>query len=252
MYTYEVITPQTNLTFVMGALKYGQEVKLKTALMATDRGLTNLLNKTIYESIVEKPEQIQTYEDFINKLTIEDRSALIMGLYHNSYGEEYITENECPKCGHINSNIVRLSKYSKVSFFKDSAEKFLSMRKELAFDDFEFKITLQPALLANELKIVDLTKTLELTPAQTSILLHTESVEFKGKKLVVDNNYLDILAALDVLIPKQVREIKKTIENTFEKYKLEVTYKVKCTKCQHEFKRTLDFVGEFFKQVIEA
>jgi len=252
MYQYEVITPQTALSFVVGALRYGQEVKLKTALMATDKGLTNLLNKTVFESLVEKPQEIKTYDDFLDKITVEDRSALIMGIYHNSYGDEYTTETTCPYCGKTNKNLVRLSKYSKASFYNGKPLEFLNIKKELSFNDGNFKITLVPATLRNELSLVDMTQTLDLTVTQTTILLHTKQIEYDNKTFTVENNLIDILATLDLLLPKDVRQIRKTIEEVFEKYKLEVPYKVKCVHCNQEYSRTLDFVGEFFKQVIEA
>ena len=94
---YEVITPQTNLSFNVKTLNVQEEERLKGSLV-TPQKVTEHLNKCIYESIVEKPKSIEDFETFLRTCTLKDRDALLYGLYHITYEEIRNYDVVCSSC----------------------------------------------------------------------------------------------------------------------------------------------------------
>ena len=82
---YEVITPQTHLSFTVRTLSVSDEERLKGSLM-TPAKVTEHLNKCIYETLVKKPDTIKEYKDFLKLVTLKDRDRnfRLCGLPENS------------------------------------------------------------------------------------------------------------------------------------------------------------------------
>ena len=78
---YEVITPQTKLSFTVRSLNVQEEERLKGSIL-TPQKITEHLNKCLYESLVTKPEVIKDFKTFLENVTLKDRDALLYGLYH--------------------------------------------------------------------------------------------------------------------------------------------------------------------------
>ena len=95
---YEVVTPQTNLSFTLRTLTVQEEERLKGSFV-TPQKIIDHLNKCIYDAIVQKPESIPDYKTFLEKITIKDRDALLYGLYHITYEEIRNYDVTCSACG---------------------------------------------------------------------------------------------------------------------------------------------------------
>jgi hypothetical protein len=95
---YEVITPQTKLSFTVRSLTVKEEERLKGSLMTPNK-IHEHLNKCIFDSIVEKPDHITDYDTFLKSVTLKDRDALLYGLYHISYEEIRNYDVTCGSCG---------------------------------------------------------------------------------------------------------------------------------------------------------
>ena len=203
---YEAITPQTLLKFKVKAMTYGDELELRSAILATDDTITQHFNQALWNSITEKPDEIKTLDDFINKITIEDRSALTNAWYHATYGDSYTVETTCPYCGSTNKSLVKITKHVRGNFFKGQPLEFLNKRKTIEFDDISF--TLIPAILANELKVVEQTPGLELSPGLNNILLHIEKIVLNEKEITLDN-VIDVVSTLK-LLPSPTESAKIT------------------------------------------
>jgi len=249
---YEAITPQTLLRFKVKSMTYGDELNLRSAILATDAGITEHFNQALWNSITSKPDEIKTYDDFRTKITIEDRSALVNAWYHATYGDEFTTETVCPRCGQTNQSLVRVTKHVTGNFYKGKPLEFLSKRKEVTLDD-DVSFTLMPALLINEEKLVKGTMGMELSPGLNTILLHTEQARLKDKVMTLDD-VIDLISLVKTIPAPWARKLRKVIDTEFERYKLEVPYKVVCgnPRCGYTYQRTLDFVAQFFSNVIEA
>ena len=83
---YEVITPQTKLSFTIRSLNVQEEERLKGSLL-TPQKITEHLNKCLYESLISKPEVVKDFKTFLENVTLKDRDALLYGLYHITYEE---------------------------------------------------------------------------------------------------------------------------------------------------------------------
>ena len=95
---YVVITPQTLQEFTVRSLTVQEEEWLKGSMLIASK-ISDHLNRCIWDCIVSKPKSIQTYEDFLNKVTLKDRDALVYGIHHVSYGDITNYTVACSKCG---------------------------------------------------------------------------------------------------------------------------------------------------------
>lgn len=251
---YEITTPQTLLKYKVRALSYGDELDLKSLITSSESGITKHFNKILYSSIQESPESITSYEDFIKSTTLADRIALVAGLYHVTYGDEYVSETICPECGYKNSSKISLAKFSKINFYNGEPLSFLSMRKEIDLPSGA-KIILEPPTLEKEIKLTDLTEGMEINPSILALLLYMEKIQLNDDIVqTIDKNLIEIITNIKNLSSVKVREIKKLIEDTFDKNVFKTEFKIKCKNksCNNVYKGEIDFVEEFFRNVIQA
>jgi hypothetical protein len=94
---YEVITPQTNLSYNIRSLNVQEEERLKGSLLSQIK-INEHLNKCIYEALTKKPEIITSYDVFLRNTTLKDRDALLYGLYHITYEEIRNYDVFCMSC----------------------------------------------------------------------------------------------------------------------------------------------------------
>jgi hypothetical protein len=95
--SYSVITPQTGYTFDVRMLSVEETNNLKHALLTPNSAAMHV-NKVLWESVKTAPEGINTYEEFLKKLTLLDREAIIYGIYHSTFGNTKDFRVICPKC----------------------------------------------------------------------------------------------------------------------------------------------------------
>lgn len=104
--TYSVITPQTGLSFAVRSLNVSEVSRLKNSLSTPSKAFS-LVNETIWDSIVSKPDFINTYNDFCKIITLKDREALLYGIHVMTFGYDRDAKMFCDQCG--SENLIKYS-----------------------------------------------------------------------------------------------------------------------------------------------
>ena len=105
---YDVVLPQSGASFSVRGLTVSEVSKLKTSL-TTPAKSTDLINKTIWASVVNKPKGYNTFDDFMKGTTLKDREALIYATYVTTFGEDREFNVVCTSCGAERALKIRLS-----------------------------------------------------------------------------------------------------------------------------------------------
>jgi len=92
---YEVITPQTKLSYNVRSLTVQEEERLKGSLLSPMH--------------TKKPDHITDYESFLKNTTLKDRDALLYGLYHITYENIRNFDVSCTSCGKTYPITVKVS-----------------------------------------------------------------------------------------------------------------------------------------------
>jgi len=245
---YDVVTPQTLAEYQVRSLTYNEELKLKASI-PSDTNVINHLNRIVYEAIVKFPEQIKSFEDFLNMTTIEDRKALIAGIYHASYGNSYIVTNVCPKCGTTLTNKITLTKTATVKFHEGEPFSILEETKEVIMpiskDVFIIKI---PTLRREEYVY-------RVAEDQDEELLvrasYVDEIKSGESVLTLENNVYDIITRIGMLPARDRRELDKACMNALGDSGITLRYKVTCKECRHNFISSVDFIAQLFRMVLE-
>lgn len=95
--TYSVITPQTGLSFCVRSLNVSEVSRLKNSLSTPSKAFS-LVNETIWDAIVSKPDIITNYSDFCSLITLKDREALLYGLHVMTFGYDRDVKMFCDQC----------------------------------------------------------------------------------------------------------------------------------------------------------
>jgi len=252
--SYIVETPQTGRKVEIRALNISQEEKLKASYVDKDdtASLTDILNQTIYSSIITKEEGVtDSYLNFLKSFTIVDREALFVGLTHASYDNTHNYTATCPKCKKVFDFRVNLDE----GFSYNKAETSL-LGKEMEFElpYSKLKITYSAPTLEKELQVYkNYEDIISISPTYLNILLYVDSIKYipeggKNYKTVTDK--LDILNIFKLLRPGDYKAFRKEIENNIEQYRASLLYNVKCPHCSNKFEFSVNIVQEFFRLVL--
>lgn len=250
---YEVITPQTKLSFTVRSLNVQEEERLKGSLMTPSK-VTEHLNKCLFDSIVTRPDSIPDYNTFLRTVTLKDRDALLYGLYHITYEEIRNYEIKCGSCGHKYPVTVKAS--STFNFKPFEGDNILSKRKDikLPISKGVIAVVKQPSLF-DEMTAV---KELSSRPGSSiDIIIETliiDSFKDTGKDSedVIYNERVDIVDAYMSLPAKDKREIHKIWLDEFGQYGIELKMKTYCPQCSTEEEIDIDLVDNFFRAVYSA
>ena len=98
---YEVLTPQRRQTFSLRSMTVSEEEVLKGSIL-TPLTVSEHLAEVLWQCIIKKPDDIQTYEDFLKKVTLRDRDCLVYGLFIATYKNTQGFSITCPKCNRKN------------------------------------------------------------------------------------------------------------------------------------------------------
>ena len=252
---YEIITPQTKLNLTVRSLTTSEELKIKTSLVNKNT-LTEILNKILYDCIVNKPEDLNNYNNFLKNITLADRDALFIGWYHASYGN--IVENipvSCPKCDTSFPINYDLSAGGNLVEYSGKPKEILKEVKEVHFDIAPGFVKIKCPTLQEE---IDLTKSFFSDNQEDEILnlmlfikdIYYYAPEDKAKKdpILIDNE-VDKIHALKTLVPRDKRKIKKEYAESFGKYGLFLPYTTKCVNCGEAFDGEVNLLHYFFREV---
>jgi len=248
---YEIICPQTKLSFTLKSLNVSEEERMKSSLLTNQRILEHL-NKCIFDNLVKKPENVSDYDSFLKNVTIRDREALLYGLYHITYEDIRNYSIECPKCSKkYNINIKASESFNfnmykgKDNIIEKRVKKDLKsspgisvyIKQPTLWDEVHYKSKL--VYKSDEL----FQETLIIDKFEQDIPDHKNSATYNDRQ--------DIIYAYMELPARDKRLIYETYLEEFGKYEVSMKMKTICTnpKCSQEDIVTIDLVEQFFRMV---
>jgi len=247
---YEVITPQTKLSFTVRSLNVKEEERLKGSLM-TPTKIHEHLNKCIYDSIVTKPEQITDYDTFLKSVTLKDRDALLYGLYHISYEEIRNYDVTCGTCQKEYPVTVQAS--STFNYLPYPGDKILEKRipVELVATPGVVCTIKQPTLFDEMMAI----KTQGASPdsnmdviTETLIIDKFQHNPEEGDTVIYSEKG-DIIDAYMSLPARDKREVHKHYRDELGQYGVQLRMRSNCIHCGATEDIDLDLVSNFFRMV---
>jgi len=259
---YHVIVPQTLGEYTIRSLVVSEEQALKGTL-TTPRKLPDHLNRILWETIISKPDNIKTYDDFLRQVTVKDRDALVYGLYHITYKDVSNYELTCSKCQRKSQVTFGLSSVFKMDAWPGKPNEIIQKRIEIPLESVEPKASIvikQPVLL-DEKNILDNM----LFQSDSMLELGMEMLIVDCFKIMVPNpdgtitpeNFLEI-REMDQLIktyktlPAQDRKsIQKAYVNNFAKYSMELKVSNTCQGCGTTGEIEVDLGTQFFRAIYE-
>ena len=247
---YEVITPQTNLSYHVRSLNVQEEERLKASFLTPSKA-NDHLNKCIFDSFVKKPETITSYDSWLKNTTLKDRDALLYGLYHITYEDIRNYDVTCGSCTKAYSVTVKASETFNINFYPEADILEKEVDVKLPISKGVFATIKQPTLWD---EIIGL-KTTGGTGGNLDILTETLIIKKfyqnpkKGGDTVVYSEREDLIDAYRSLPSKDKRHIYSEYRDKFGKYGIELNMMSACTHCGNEAIINIDLVGNFFRMV---
>lgn len=243
---YQVITPQTKQSFTVHSLTVMQEERLKGSLV-TPVQVTDHLNTILWESIVKKPDNIKTLDDFLKQITIKDRDALLYGLYHITYEEVRNYNVSCVSCNKDFQITVAASSTFDFNGYPD--DDIIAHRVKLPLPKSQgvFAVLRQPTLFDEISSLKNLSAKIDLITVTLPIEQFIQ--EKDGKDAIVYKERADVLDAYLQLPPLDKRAIHNQYYENFGKYCITLKCKTYCPKCGNEEVIDIDLVDQFFRMV---
>jgi len=244
---YEVITPHTHYSFTVKTLNVMKEQKLKSSLI-TPMKITEHLNRIIWECTVLRPDEIKSYDDFMTKLTLKDRDALLYGLYHISYEEIRNYMINCISCSKEFPVTVKAS--STFNFNPYPSDDILTKVIKLPLPKTKgvFAYIRQPTLIDEVNAFKTLSADGELISITLPIQKFTQETE-GGDDTLVFSERVDVLDAYMTLSPLDKSSIFNKYAETFGNYGIELKCQTICQYCGHSDIVNIDLVEQFFRMV---
>lgn len=251
---YSIITPQTLQEFTIRSLRVTDEENMKASLV-TPAKLVQHLNECIWNCLVKKPENIKTYEDFINKITIKDRDALMYALYHITYKEIHNYDITCPDCDKKYPVSLKISQAFSMEVWKDN-ESILEkeVKVKLPIAENIHAIVKQPILKQEQ----DLTNDM-LFQGEKNLSIGTEMLvidrlevdQLEAKSPIIIRNRDNLFRAYNDLPSMDRKAINKTYIDQFGKYGIKLMMISTCNFCNKTNDTNIDLVTQFFRAMYE-
>ena len=252
---YEVITPQTHLTFNVRTLNVQEEERLKGSLV-TPIKVTEHLNKCIWEAITKKPETIKDFESFLKLVTLKDREALLYGLYHITYEEIRNYDIRCGSCKKEYAVTINASDTFNFNGYPGT-DNILSKRipVPLVASKGVNAVIKQPSLF-DEIAAL---RSQGSTPGRTIEIITETLIIDKFEQDVVQavqpkvyDDRGDIIDAYLSLPARDKRVIYDKYMEEFGNYGISLKMRSYCTHCSAEDTVNIDMVESFFRMVYSS
>lgn len=249
---YEVITPQTGLSFHVRSLNVQEEEKLKASFL-TPTKVTEHLNKCLYDSITKKPEEVTDYDTFLKLVTLKDRDSLLYGLYHITYEEVRNYDVRCATCRREYPVTILASSTFNINPYSDKDVSVLEKRVGVDLPlTSGVKATIRQPTLKDEMIAF---QTLGSQPdANSDIITETLIIE-KFEQTPEDGNVIsytergDVVDAYFTLPSRDKRAIYESYRENFGQYGIELKMKSTCAHCSSEDTVSIDLFENFFRMV---
>lgn len=246
---YEIVTPHTKQSFTFRSLTVSEEERMKGSMITATK-VAEHLNKCIFDSIVKKPKDIKTLDEFVKKITLKDRDALLYALYHITYEEIRNYEVQCTSCSKSQNVTVKASSTFNYDPYPGDDILTKQVKVDLPITQGVSAFVRQPTLF-DELYS---TKELGTRPdmnidiiTETLIVDRFEEEQEKSSAPKVYKDRLDVVDAYKAIAAKDKREIYKAYEQAFGKYGISLKMKSGCRSCGNEDNYDIDLVENFFR-----
>jgi hypothetical protein len=255
---YEVITPQSNLSFTVKSMNVRDEENLKTALLTPSR-VTDHLNRSIFNLIVEKPNEIKDFKTFERSITPRDREALLFGIYHTSYGDIRNYDINCLSCDKTYPINIDISKTFNILVWPQENGNILEKKVTFKLEIFkDVSVTVRQPTLADEISALEVFgKAKHGDAIADTVCIENFTREYKPtqkgeKKPLIYTERVDIVDGFFTLPPKDRKFIVDKYEENFGKYRIDLKMKSTCPFCGEEQDTNIDIVQQFFRMVFAA
>jgi hypothetical protein len=251
---YEVITPQTNLSFTIRSLTVQEEERLKGSFMTPNR-IAEHLNKCLFESIVSKPEKIINFDTFLRSVTLKDRDVLIYGLFHITYEEVRNYQVKCTGCSRDYPVTIEVSKTFNFNQYPGEDVLQEKVKVDLPVSKGVSAFVKQPTLFDEAVAIKELSGrpgTNMDTLTEILVVDRFEQDIINQLTPSVINDRLDVLQAYLSLPARDKRAIYGAYEDSFGKYGISLKMRSYCPNCGKDDTFDVDLVESFFRSLYSA
>ncbi len=240
----DILTPQTLVKYQIRTMTFGDELKLRTSILAGKNAVIQNFNKFLFDLLSDKPEEVKTYDDFLTKTTIADREAIVLGLYHITYGDEFVVTTSCPFCGQENTSKVSMKEHVIDMAFKGKPYEILDKKIAITLPITQYNVQISVPNLKKELEYM---KFVDIDDRLFEILSVIDFIEIDGKKL---SKSTDLMGLVKLLPAKDAKLIKDRYTETLSIYNTTIKYKIDCKACQRQYDSQMDFLQQLFRVVI--
>ena len=246
---YEIKTCQTLAEYTLRSLTVNDELNLKSSAINPNNA-AKLLNKVLYNCIIKKPEEIDSYEKWISMTTFQDRQAMIYGLYHATYGDEYTVSNVCSECDKLSSYKIKLSsKGFTIDYYPKGKFEILKESFEVLLPVSNIKFIIKYPTLDKEENVLKINDNVNITDDLEIYLFYVDSVIYNNETIDVKNDLLNFVNFIKTLPSGDKKILNKFIMDNMLKYKVEAIYKANCKSCGATNTINIDFVTQFFRSL---
>ena len=249
---YEVITPQTNLSFSVRSLTVQEEEKLKVSFVSNAK-ITEHLNQCLFDVITKKPKEIKDFGSFLKNLTVKDRDGLLFGLYHITYDEIRNYDITCGKCEKEYSVTIKASDTFTMEPYPSKDVLTKKVKVPLKSKGVTAVIR-QPSLMDEQEAIKQLLQrpgvSMDLISETLIIESFEENIDTKVEPDIYDNR-IDIIDAYKTLLSKDKRIIFDEYKKNFGQYGIKLGMTSYCDKCGNKEDVTINLVQSFFRALHE-
>lgn len=256
---YSVIVPQTKRSFTVRTMNDSEESNLKGSVLTPEK-IPEHLAEVLWSSIVKKPDDIKTYEDFINKTTIRDRDTLVYALHVATYKniQEYKIPCSNPQCKSENLVKVDLEKSFTANIWDDEGNgDILKFRKTVDLESLDgVSVVLKAPTIADEIMVAksNTFSTKEELLSQMQSLMIDKIIVKPNATVPNGDSYTEranIYKAFKQIPVHDKKIIVSAYNEAFDKYQFSVVSKIECAKCHSVRELPIDMTSQFFRSLYE-
>ena len=248
---YEIITPQTNLSFSVRSLTVQEEEKLKGSFVSNAK-ITEHLNQCIWDSMTKKPKEIKDYASFLKNVSVKDRDGLLFGIYHITYDEIRNYDITCGKCEKEYSVTIKASDTFTMEPYP--GKDVLTKRVKVKLKNGVTAVIRQATLFDEQEAIKQLLNrpgmSMDLISETLIIERFEEDIETKTEPVVYDHR-IDIIDAYKTLAAMDKRVIFRDYKENFGKFGVKLAMTSFCDKCGQKEDVTINLVQSFYRALHE-
>lgn len=247
---YEVITPQTGVSFHVRSLNVQEEERLKGSLLTPSK-INEHLNRCLFDACVKKPSSISNFDDFLKKTTLKDRDALLYGLYHITYEEIRNYDVSCGACRKEYPVTVQASSTFDMNPYPGQEIVGKEATVELPISKGVIATIKQPTLFDEMTALKSFGAAVSANMdmvTETLIVVRFQHDPPEGDTIIYSDRE-DVMDAYKSLPAKDKRAIYAKYKDEFGQYGISLKMRSNCPHCGNDEIMDIDLVENFFRMV---